>query len=80
MAEIHIIEELICINCKYRLLYLNSSNLWLKQLECSKCRETGYIISTGELISDEIYEKIRKENPELKLYRVNTMIESDKNM
>ena len=55
-------------------------DLWLKQLECSKCRETGYIISTGELISDEIYEKICKENPELKLYRVNTMIESDKNM
>lgn len=65
----HILQELICINCKYRFLDLSPSTLWLKQLECPNCKETGYLINTGEVIPNETYERTCKEHPELKIYR-----------
>lgn len=65
----HIISELICINCKYRFLDLRPCLTWLKDLECPNCKETGYLIETGEVISDSTYEKACKENPRYKIYR-----------
>ena len=77
MAEIHrfeegidhITSELICINCKHRFLNLRPLTVWLKDLECPNCKETGYLIETGEVIGTGVYEKVCKDNPEYHIYR-----------
>ena len=65
----HIMSELICLNCKERFLDIRPINIWLKDLECPKCDERGYLIETGEVVSKGAFEKARKENPNLKIYR-----------
>ena len=65
----HIVSELICINCKFRFLDLRTFKSWLKDLECPNCKQTGYLIETGEIISNGTYEKTCRENPEYKIYR-----------
>lgn len=65
----HIISELICINCKERFLDIRPLKIWLKDLECPKCHEIGYLIETGEVVSQGDYDRANKENPNLKIYR-----------
>ena len=65
----HIVSELICINCRHRFLDLRPLTVWLKDLECPQCKEIGYLIETGEVVSAGAYERVCKENPRYKIYR-----------
>ena len=61
MSEIHYIEEnlphkvseVICINCKHRLVAVRPCVCKLKELECPECNKQGYVIETGEIIDTE---------------------------
>lgn len=44
----HEVREVICINCKYRWIAVRPVGTLLKDLECPKCRQQGYVIETGE--------------------------------
>ena len=63
MGEIHYIEEnlphkvseVVCINCKHRWIAVRPCVCKLKELECPKCHEQGYVIETGEIIDTEDY-------------------------
>lgn len=46
----HIVSEVICVNCKQRFLDIRLKEIWLKDLQCPKCNQTGYIIETGQKI------------------------------
>ena len=46
----HTVSEVICINCKYRWIAVRPTDTLLKDLECPKCRQQGYVIETGEQI------------------------------
>lgn len=46
----HIVSEVICINCKQRFLDVRLKETKLKDLECPKCKQKGYIIETGQYI------------------------------
>ena len=45
----HKVSEVICINCKYRWIAVRPTDTLLKDLECPKCKQQGYIIETGEV-------------------------------
>lgn len=49
----HSVSELICINCKWRGIVVYPTSVYLKNLECSGCGETGYMIVTGENMEAE---------------------------
>ena len=53
----HIVEELMCINCKFRYIGTRSIRVKLKNIVCPKCNQVGFIISTGELIEQDDYEE-----------------------
>ena len=44
----HKISEVICINCKYRWIAIRGESVLLKNLECPKCNQAGFVINTGE--------------------------------
>ena len=44
----HIVQEVICINCKTRWLAVAPEGLWLKDYVCPTCDESGYVIKTGQ--------------------------------
>ena len=44
----HKISEVICINCKYRWIAIRPESSILKDLKCPKCKQTGFVINTGE--------------------------------
>lgn len=46
----HVVSELICINCKHRFIDTRPINLLLKDLECPKCKQVGYLIETGQIL------------------------------
>jgi len=48
--EPHVTSEMICINCKERAYHVYHHETLLKDLECDKCKMTGYLIMTGQEI------------------------------
>ena len=48
--EPHTLCEMICINCKSRAYHVYHVETLLKDLECDKCKKTGYLIMTGQEI------------------------------
>lgn len=49
---IHKVSEVICIKCKKRFISTRPIKTKLKQLECPKCHNIGYIIETGEILDE----------------------------
>ena len=52
----HEVAELICLKCLNRWIGVYPSELPLKDIEC-KCGEVGYVIKTGQTLSDVDVEK-----------------------
>ena len=48
----HTVSEVICINCKHRWIAVRPSKCKLKNLECSRCHQQGYVIETGEVFEE----------------------------
>lgn len=46
--EPHKVSEVICIECGYRWIAVRPKQTLLKQLECPNCKNSGYVIETGE--------------------------------
>lgn len=44
----HKVSEVICVRCGKRVICVRPVGARLKDLECSGCGQTGYIIETGE--------------------------------
>ena len=49
----HDVAEVICINCKKRWVAVYPSDVLLKELQCPKCKQFGYVIMTGQQISEK---------------------------
>ena len=49
----HIVQELICIRCKKRFIDVRPTDVWLKDLQCPKCKKVGYLIATGQPLDKE---------------------------
>lgn len=49
----HKISETICVKCGHRQIDVRPADTLLKDLECPECSRVGFIIETGEEISDE---------------------------
>lgn len=49
----HVVQEAICLKCLYRWISVRPKSVWLKDCECPECRETGYIIGTGQILDEE---------------------------
>ena len=49
----HIVQEVMCIKCLHRWIDVRPKTLWLKDCICPHCKESGYCISTGQVINDE---------------------------
>ena len=47
----HEVAELICLKCLNRWIGVYPSELPLKDIEC-KCGEVGYVIKTGQTLTD----------------------------
>lgn len=45
------VSEVICVKCWTRWLCVRPSCVFLSQLECAGCHETGGVIETGEDLS-----------------------------
>lgn len=54
--------ELICLNCKERFVGQVLNHIWLKQIICPVCKVQGYVIATGDFMTDEEYDKWEEEN------------------
>ena len=44
----HIVQEVVCLKCLNRWIDVRPEGTLLKDLECHKCKEIGYIIATGQ--------------------------------
>lgn len=51
--EPHKVSEVICVDCKYRWLAVRPVVTRLRDLECPRCGLQGYVIETGETITDK---------------------------
>lgn len=49
----HKVSEVICVKCGKRWIAVRPSCVLLKDMECSGCGLTGFVIETGEEINDE---------------------------
>lgn len=49
----HVIQEVVCLSCISRWIDVRPENVWLKDLECPHCGETGFVIGTGQQMPDE---------------------------
>lgn len=49
----HTISEVICINCSHRWIAVRPSVTPMKDMRCPACEETGWVIETGQFITDE---------------------------
>lgn len=47
------VSEVICVKCTYRWLSVRPIATLLKDLECPKCEQQGFVIETGEQITTE---------------------------
>lgn len=54
----HICQEVICVKCLYRWIDVRPQGTLLKQIECPRCNEIGFVIATGEEAFDEFGEII----------------------
>jgi len=52
------LQELICLKCYHRYYHIHAPNELLSDMECSKCGEKGYVISTGQIFDDEFIDKV----------------------
>lgn len=52
----HEVAELICLKCLNRWIGVFPTELPLKDIEC-KCGEIGYVITTGQIINDNVCDK-----------------------
>lgn len=48
----HYVHESICVNCGYRFIHVRPTSVLLKDCECAECKQTGFIIKTGQEIDD----------------------------
>lgn len=46
--------ELICIKCGHRSIHVWHCDTWLKDIECARCGEVGFMINTGQIIEDDL--------------------------
>lgn len=49
----HKVSEVVCLNCLHRWLAVRAIKVQLKDLQCPKCGQQGYVIETGEEIDKE---------------------------
>ena len=49
----HLVGEVVCLKCLHRYIVCYPETTLLKELECGKCGEVGYIIATGQIIEEE---------------------------
>ena len=49
----HIVQEVICINCNKRFINVRPTAVWLKECECPKCNQAGFLIATGQDLPDD---------------------------
>lgn len=50
--EPHIVQEVVCLNCKKRWIAVRPEMTRLIDLECPCCSAQGYTIATGEMLED----------------------------
>ena len=49
----HLVSELICIMCYHRWIAVYPEEVLLKDIECSKCKQKGFVIATGQVYREE---------------------------
>ena len=52
------LQELICLKCYHRYYHIHAPNELLSEMKCTKCKEKGYVISTGQIFDDEFMNKV----------------------
>lgn len=50
----YLVSELMCISCQNRWVDVHPEQVWLKDLECPHCGKKGFLISTGQIIDDDM--------------------------
>lgn len=50
--RIHKVEELICVKCLQRWIGVFPEGTLLKDIECPKCKEQGFVIATGQELGE----------------------------
>lgn len=53
MPVAHRVSEVICVHCGKRWMSVRPTFVLLKELECPECTNQGYVIETGEIITDK---------------------------
>ena len=51
--EPHEVAEVICLKCLHRWIGVWNEKTLLKQLQCPSCNDVGYVIKTGQSITEE---------------------------
>jgi len=52
----HIVQEVVCLSCISRWIDVRPESVWLKDIVCPHCGETGFVICTGQIMpADEEY-------------------------
>lgn len=49
--EAHYVHEAMCVKCLHRWVEVRPAKTLLRELECPKCGEIGYVINTGEILN-----------------------------
>ena len=50
----HLVSEVVCLKCLKRWIAVRPEDTWLKELQCPKCKQVGFVINTGqEIVGDE---------------------------
>ena len=50
----YLVSELMCVGCQKRWIDVHPEQVWLKDLECPHCGKKGLIISTGQIIDEDM--------------------------
>lgn len=48
----HKVSEVICVRCAKRWICVRPSEVKLIDLKCPECKNQGYVIETGEIITE----------------------------
>lgn len=48
----HTVQEVICLKCLERWIAVFPTGVLLKHLECPECGKVGFVIATGQEISE----------------------------
>lgn len=51
--EPHKVSEVICVHCGKRWIAVRNFMTKLRDLKCPECKNQGYVIETGEIITVE---------------------------